>query len=83
MDLLLVSVCILMVGWHSSAECVSCILKGRQCLLCKKFIGGPMRKKDLRFCKSGMTYDPHWLVHVNGLTLYIRYNGVKVSQTEQ
>ena len=72
MDVLLVSICILLVGWHSSVECVSCMLKCRQYILYKKFISGPM-KKDLRFHKSGVTCDPHWLVNVNGLTLlYVR-----------
>ena len=32
-----------------------------------------MRKRDLSVRKSGVTHGPHWLVHVNGLTLlYIR-----------
>jgi len=54
-------------------EFVSCILKCRQCFLHKEFISVAMRKRDLSVRKSGVTCDPHWLVHVNGLTLlYIR-----------
>jgi len=44
-------------------ECVSSILKCRQSFLCKKLIGGPMRKEDLSPSLVGVCEWSNIVVH--------------------